>query len=209
MDAIHKARGLIRAWLTHVARFINQFSGGRISAAHITLFSVAAHVLVAWALIESQLWLSAGLLAAFGLLDAVDGALARLQNKASELGIVLDATADRIKETIVYAGIVVYLAGNYDPPVLIWAVLALGLSITLSYIKAKGEAVIASSSPEEIDAQALNRFIGGDSLMQFDIRMAVLVAGFLLDAVLGATIVIGLGSLGSILSRYNELKRLL
>jgi len=209
MDAIDRLRGLVRSWLKHVARFINQFSGGRVTPAQITLLSTAGHIAVAWTIADGRLSLAAGLLILFGLMDGLDGQLARLQNRASSLGIVLDATADRLKETFIYGGIVVYLAPQLAPAQLFWVILALGLSISLSYIKAKGEAVLASQTSRQLNPQDLNRFIGGDSLMQFDVRMTLIVAALLFDILWAMALVIAFTSLFSLVSRYNELKRLL
>src|SRR5690606_7444204 len=136
--------------------------------------------------ISGRLVLAAAGLILFGLMDAFDGELARLQNRQSHLGIVLDALADRLKETLIYAGIGVYLASVYSPAVTFWVVAALGVSISLSYVKAKGEAVLASQTDIKLDPQALNRFTGGGVLMQFDVRMAVIVAALLLDKLLVA-----------------------
>lgn len=209
MDAIDRLRGLVRSWLKHVARFTDRLSGGRVTATHITVLSLAAHLGVAWAIIEGRLSLAAALVVIFGLMDALDGELARLQNKATNLGIVLDATSDRLKETFIYAAIVVYLSRQLTPEQLFWVVLALGFSLSLSYIKAKGEAVLASQTGSKLDPQALNRFIGGDSLMQFDVRMALIVAGLLLDALWSVALIIAVSSLFSIGSRYLELKHAL
>lgn len=209
MDAIDRVRGLVRSWLKLVARFIDQFSGGRVTPTQVTLLSAVAHIGIAWTIIDSRLLLAAGLLVVFGLMDALDGELARLQGRASHLGIVLDATSDRIKETFIYGGIVVYLSQSLSPGQLFWVVLALGLSISLSYIKAKGEAVLAAQKDNQLDPQALNRFIGGDSLMQFDVRMTFIVIGLVFNVLWWVVLLIAFISAFSIVSRYNELKNLL
>lgn len=209
MYAIDSVRRVVRTWLKQLAKFLDHISGGRITPNQVTIFSTLAHGLVAWAIIAGQLELAAGGLIIFGLMDAFDGELARLQNRQSHLGIVLDATADRIKETLIYAAIVVYLAESYAPLTLYWVVFALGISISLSYVKAKGEAVLASQTDIKLDPQTLNRFTGGSVLMQFDVRMAVIVAALLIGQLLAAAVIIAIGSVFAIISRYSELRHIL
>lgn len=209
MYAIDRVRSVVRAWLKHLAKFIDHISRGRITPNQVTITSTLGHGLIAWAIISGRLVLAAAGLILFGLMDAFDGELARLQNRQSHLGIVLDALADRLKETLIYAGIGVYLAGVYSPAVTFWVVAALGVSISLSYVKAKGEAVLASQTDIKLDPQALNRFTGGGVLMQFDVRMAVIVAALLLDKLLVAAVIITLASLAAVISRYGELRHLL
>lgn len=208
MYAIDRIRRLIRAWLKQLAKFLDQLSGGRITPAQVTITSTLAHIAVAWLIIDGQLVPAAVGLIIFGLMDALDGELARLQDRQSTLGIVLDATADRLKETLVYTGIITHLALSGSG--WLWlAPLALGVSLSLSYIKAKGEAVLSSQTDLKLDPQALNRFIGGGTLMQFDVRMALLVVGLLLDQLLITALVIAGISLFSVLSRYSELQHTL
>jgi hypothetical protein len=45
--------------------------------------------------------------------------------------------------------------------------------------------------------------------MQFDVRMAVIVAALLLDQLLAAAVIISLGSVFAIISRYSELRHIL
>ena len=209
MYAIDRVRSVVRSWLKQVARLINGLSGGRVTPNQITAVSTLGHGLVAWAIYDGRLVWAAIALVIFGLMDALDGELARLQKRDSNLGIIFDSVADRVKETLIYSGIIAYLAPSYSPAALMWVVLALGLSISLSYIKAKGEAVLASQSDVKIDPQALNRFTGGDTLMQFDVRMAFIVAGLLFDVLWWMAIAIAIMSIFSISSRYIELKHLL
>ena len=209
MYAIDRVRGIVRSWLKQVARLINGLSGGRVTPNQITALSVLGHGLIAWAIYDGRLtWAAAGLVI-FGLMDALDGELARLQKRDSNLGIIFDSVADRIKETLIYSGIIANLAPQHSPVALMWVILALGLSISLSYIKAKGEAVLASQSDVKIDPQALNRFTGGDTLMQFDVRMAFIVIGLVFNVLWWVVIVITVMSSFSISSRYIELKHLL
>ena len=71
-----------------------------------------------------------------GFFDAVDGAVARATKKTSALGSFLDSVIDKVSEIIVFVGI---LIGSYTNPVLV--LVALSLSLLVSYTRAKGESM--------------------------------------------------------------------
>src|SRR5919112_6175788 len=71
-----------------------------------------------------------------GFFDAVDGAVARATKRTSALGGFLDSVIDKVSEIIVFVGI---LIGSYTNPVLV--LVALSLSLLISYTRARGEAM--------------------------------------------------------------------
>jgi archaetidylinositol phosphate synthase len=78
-----------------------------------------------------------GILVLFaGLFDVLDGAVARATGKTSLRGAFLDSTLDRVSEVVVFLGI---LVGGYASPFLV--ILALSLSLMVSYTRAKGDAL--------------------------------------------------------------------
>lgn len=71
-----------------------------------------------------------------GLLDVVDGAVARATGASSASGSFIDSTLDRVSEVLVYAGIAIGALANA------WIVLlALSFSLLVSYVRAKAESV--------------------------------------------------------------------
>lgn len=121
----------------------------------LTLIGFAVSVVAALAA-AAGLWVAAGLLVVFGgLFDLLDGALARVQGKASPYGAFLDATFDRWGETVVFIGIaagllgpgaagVVFPALGEWPAAALVAVLAgaaMGAAFMVSYSRAKAESV--------------------------------------------------------------------
>jgi archaetidylinositol phosphate synthase len=76
------------------------------------------------------------LLALSGILDVVDGAVARATNRVSERGAFLDSALDRVSEVVVYLGIAI---GAYTSSYLV--LLALSMSLLVSYARAKGDAL--------------------------------------------------------------------
>ena len=71
-----------------------------------------------------------------GLFDVLDGAVARATGRISQRGAFLDSTLDRVSEVLVYLGI---LLGGYISP--FFVLLALALSMLVSYTRAKGDAL--------------------------------------------------------------------
>lgn len=139
------------------------------------------------------------LLIVFGLFDALDGELARLQKRASQQGMLLDASTDRMKEVLLYTGAAYVLALGDQPEFAAVAVLACGASLCVSYIKAKGEVAIVSK--KTIPYHELNRLFS-DGLARFEVRMAILVVGLLCNQLLIAVALIAL------LATYTALYRL-
>jgi archaetidylinositol phosphate synthase len=79
----------------------------------------------------------AGLLVVLaGFFDVLDGAVARATGKISARGAFLDSTLDRVSEMLIFLGI---LLGNYVAP--FFVLLALALSLLVSYARAKGDAL--------------------------------------------------------------------
>ncbi len=76
-----------------------------------------------------------------GLFDMLDGALARLANRSTSFGAVLDSTLDRVSEGVLLLGILAfYINGGHNG----WAILSGGailVSFLVSYIRARGEGI--------------------------------------------------------------------
>ena len=207
MEALpQKIRELVRGFMAWLAKILNRASGGKLSPDAVTLVGFAAHVPIAL-LIATQhnLW-AAVLLVIFGLFDSLDGALARLQNRSNPRGMLLDASTDRLKEVLLYSGAGYALALSNHPATAVWAAAACGASISVSYVKAKGEAAVASGK-QNIPHATLNRMFA-DGLLTFEVRMAALVLGLLANqlAVAAAFIAVfaGVTALGRLrrISKY-------
>jgi archaetidylinositol phosphate synthase len=71
-----------------------------------------------------------------GWFDIVDGAVARVTGRTSRRGAFLDSTLDRVAEVALFTGIL--MGGFADPATVL---LALSLSLLVSYTRAKGDAL--------------------------------------------------------------------
>ncbi len=155
------------------------------------LVTCVAAVLVAM----GHLRIGALVFLAGGALDLFDGALARLSNKTTPFGAMLDSLMDRLGEAALYLGLTVY-ALRVDPDsrnltlFMSLLILALATSQAVSYLRAKGESL-------GIDTRA--------GLMTRPERVVILFVGLFLGE---ATILLAMGFI-AFFSTWTMLTRLI
>lgn len=197
-DLLDAVKDIVKAFMRRVARALNTLSGGRISPNAITLTSLLMHVVIAWLISQGYFIYAGAGLVVFGLFDALDGELARLQNKAGPAGMLLDSVTDRMKEVLLYVGIA-YAFVNFDHAFYaVWAAAALGGSMLVSYVNAWGEVVMF----QQMKGHAVNQAFRG-SLMRFEVRMFALVVGLLVSELAIVTGII------AVLAWFTAIERLL
>ncbi len=196
---INSTTDSVRKLMIPVAKTIDKVSKGQVTPNLITLISFLGHFAVFITIIDYQFVLAAVLLVFFGLMDALDGALAKVQNKASPMGMLLDATSDRAKEAIIYIALIYVFADSENVVGVMVSSLAMSGSFMVSYVKAKGETAIATRGRSH---SAVNRKYS-TGLMQYQVRMAFIVVGLLLNILVGVITVV------AILSWITALIRLL
>ncbi len=187
-------KGGVRQYMRYVAKALNSVSGGRISPNFVTYFGLMAHIPIAFLIATGQLLVGGIFLIFFGLFDTLDGELARLQNKTSATGMFIDSATDRMKEIILYCGIVFYLLEITHTRIAIFILVgALGVSLLTTYLNAWGEVVLAhySRSKKHVINQTFR-----SGLLGFEVRMFLLVIGLLFDKlVVVLSIILVFGSL--------------
>lgn len=100
------------------------------------LLSVGAAVLIV-----TEHLLAAGFMVLFaGLFDMLDGALARLTNRITRFGAILDSILDRIAETILLLGILILYVREQSTLGVLLVGVALPGSLLVSYVRARAEA---------------------------------------------------------------------
>lgn len=197
-EILDTLRAYTRIGMRGIARILNSVSKGKLSPNSVTIIGLVMHIPIAWLIAtEVTIW-AAVLLVIFGLFDTLDGELARLQHRASNSGMLLDAVTDRFKEVLLYSGVAYALIQSSHPTYAVWAVAACGASLSVSYVKAKGELAVKDSS---LTANQINRLFQ-DGLLRFEVRMFLLVVGLLISQVAIVTIII------AVLSAYTAIDRL-
>ena len=201
---IERLRSVVRSLLEGFAGFVNNASRGKITPNQITIVGFLAHFFVAWQISLGNHILAGGLLILFGLFDTLDGALARLQKTASKKGMLLDSITDRLKEVILYAGIASFMVTTGRYQFAVWAVLACGTSIVVSYINAWGEVVTKSTDNNH---KTNKQFRLG--IMSYDVRMFTLVIGLFSGKIEAVLIIITVLSCWTAFERYYNITKIL
>ena len=205
MNVIEVIRTHVRGVIDEIARILNRATKGRITPDMITWTGFLAHFVIGYYIVTGQLVYAAFLLVIFGLFDALDGSLARLQGVASSRGMFLDAVTDRFKEVILYVSMAWYLpAGSYGQ---ILCVAACGVALSISYVKAKGESAIATSSLNN-SHQAINHMFH-DGLAAFEIRICIVAIGLLSGHIVAAVGVISVLGLITLYQRFVSVYKVL
>lgn len=199
--ALDSVRALFRQGAVWLMTRFDRIAKGKVSPAAVTITGLLMHVPVAALIVTGHYLWAAGLLIVFGLFDILDGALAKVQGTTSQKGMLLDASTDRFKEVMLYGAAGYALSGGAEPRLgAAAAAVAAGAAVSVSYVKAKGEAAVASLD-RKIPHAVLNRMFS-DGLLTFEIRVAVLVAGLLFDQLFWAVAII------AVLASYTAVQRL-
>jgi phosphatidylglycerophosphate synthase len=108
----------------------------------LTLSSLVPMALAGWNLGHGNLAAAASWTLVGGVLDLIDGAVARISGKTSTFGAVLDSVVDRASDTLVYVGGIYYFHVTGQSQYVVLGAVALGGAIGVSYTRARAENVI-------------------------------------------------------------------
>lgn len=153
-------------------RFVRLVASTGITPNGITLLGFAG-VCAAAGLAGARQWVAASLVfVASGLVDSLDGQLARYQGKVTRFGGFLDSTLDRLAEAVLLGALGITFAIDGREWALGAAFAALAGSFLVSYARARAEALgIAGSSgglmgrPERLLLLGAALFLGGVGLV--------------------------------------------
>jgi archaetidylinositol phosphate synthase len=142
---LNKLRGLLEPALTRIGQ---RFASTGLSANSWTGLGLALSVLAALAYssneflnLSSTPWNLAAvvggiLLLLSGFFDIVDGSVARVTRQISKKGAFLDSVFDKVAEVAIFGGIAFgQLADSF------WCLIALGMSLLVSYTRARAESL--------------------------------------------------------------------
>jgi CDP-diacylglycerol--glycerol-3-phosphate 3-phosphatidyltransferase len=133
---------LLRQWFKNVLDFFGKlFTQIGLTPNAMTLVALIGNIIASILIATKNIQWGGILVLVMGPLDAVDGAMARLQNKVSPFGAFLDSISDRYSELVILGGLLVYFVQveNWQACLLVYFA-AMG-SVLVSYIRARGEAL--------------------------------------------------------------------
>lgn len=102
----------------------------------ITMVGLAMGIIAGWAFASAAYLVAAIAIALSGILDVLDGGVARVGGYASGEGAFLDSIADRLGESAIFIGIVL---GFSEISHQLLGLSLLVLSFSISYLRARGE----------------------------------------------------------------------
>jgi soluble lytic murein transglycosylase len=113
----------------------------RLRPNHLTLAGLVASCVAAGCFIAGQTRTAGLVLIVAGLLDLLDGSLARASGQVTAFGAFLDSVIDRYSDIAVMLGIVVLYARMPNPRGALLAMAGLAGSVMVSYTKARAESI--------------------------------------------------------------------
>jgi archaetidylinositol phosphate synthase len=129
--------------------------------------------------LEFALIIGGILLLVSGFFDIVDGQVARVTQKTSKKGALLDSIFDKIAEVSIFLGI---LIGGYAEPYLVF--LAITLSLLVSYTRARAESLDIKLQGIGIGERAerllVIAVIGMIGFMDYAVMLVIVIAGITL-----------------------------
>lgn len=133
-----RARQFISGISTSVGRTLGKAG---VSPNAVTVGGFILTVGASWFIIQNELLLAGIVLTGGGVLDVVDGAVARATNRTTKFGNFLDSSLDRFSDAVVLSAIVwLFFSQGND----FWggvALAALGASLIVSYMRVKAESL--------------------------------------------------------------------
>jgi CDP-diacylglycerol---glycerol-3-phosphate 3-phosphatidyltransferase len=153
--------------------------GLRLRPNQLSCFGLVSSMVAAASFAGNQLRVGALFMALAGVLDILDGSLARVSGQASPFGAFLDSVLDRYSDLLVLAGLVFLFARLGRREAVVAVLLALIGTVMVSYTRARAESV-------DVECRV--------GLMERGERMLVLIAGALLDLLVPAVWLVAIGA---------------
>jgi CDP-diacylglycerol---glycerol-3-phosphate 3-phosphatidyltransferase len=133
---------LLRQWFKNVLVFFGKlFTRMGLSPNMMTLIALTGSIIASALIATKNIQWGGVIVLVMGPLDAVDGAMARVQDKVTPFGAFLDSISDRYSELFILGGLLFNFVQmeNWQACILVYFA-AVG-SVLVSYIRARGEAL--------------------------------------------------------------------
>lgn len=159
-----RAKALLsRVFADPVARWLARTG---VSPNALTIIGLLISMAVAATIAMDYMMVGGVVLLVAGLFDMLDGALARVSNRVTRFGALLDSTADRVAEAAVFGGLAWCYVRLGDAIGVMLAFAALVASFLVSYLRARSEGlgvqgdVGIAARPERVILLALGLMSG-------------------------------------------------
>jgi archaetidylinositol phosphate synthase len=180
---LNRLRPQLKLFIDPIAKRIN------INPNILTIIGLLVSVLSAYMFARGDLLLGGVFILLSGLVDVIDGAVARNHSTATPFGGILDSTADRFADAFILIGII-YGGSVYW----LFGILALHASLSVSYVRAR------------VEAEGISCNVG---IAERAERLVILVVGAFLSVIFGSNHFLGLAViLIMILGYFTVLQRI-
>jgi CDP-diacylglycerol---glycerol-3-phosphate 3-phosphatidyltransferase len=153
--------------------------GFRVRPNQLTVLGLCGSALATLAFATDHARWGGGLLALAGVLDMLDGALARASGQVSPFGAFLDSVLDRYSDILVLSGIIFLFVGKARVLDVVATLAALLGTVMVSYTRARAESV-------GVDCRV--------GFMERGERMVTLIVGALFDLLAPAVWIVAVGA---------------
>jgi CDP-diacylglycerol--glycerol-3-phosphate 3-phosphatidyltransferase len=103
----------------------------------MTLLGLAGNIIGAILIALGQMTLGGIIVLVMGLIDTLDGTMARLRGMPSEFGAFVDSVTDRYSELVIFAGLLYYFLHKGDWLSVLAIYIAAGGAVLVSYVRAR------------------------------------------------------------------------
>jgi CDP-diacylglycerol--glycerol-3-phosphate 3-phosphatidyltransferase len=133
-----RARVVFKGVLDPIGAFFNRLG---IFPNTMTLLGLAGNVVGAVLIALGYLTVGGIVVLVMGLVDTLDGTMARLRGMPSEFGAFVDSVTDRYSELIIFGGLLYYFIQRADWLSVMAIYLAASGSVLVSYVRARAASV--------------------------------------------------------------------
>jgi CDP-diacylglycerol--glycerol-3-phosphate 3-phosphatidyltransferase len=112
-----------------------------VSADHVTVVGMLLAALTGVVIGLGHLWIGVAMVTVGGLMDTLDGAVAKAAGSASKRGAFFDSVSDRVADAFIFGGVAWYFVATHRPYYALLPFAILGVSNTISYERAKAESL--------------------------------------------------------------------
>jgi CDP-diacylglycerol--glycerol-3-phosphate 3-phosphatidyltransferase len=133
-----RLRELFKEPLEQIGQFL---SNRKIKANWITLFGAFGSLIGSLLVARGALVSGGIIILSMGILDALDGAVARASKTTKKFGAFLDSVTDRYIEIFIYGGLLWYFIQEGNQVGIFFSYIAIAGSVLVSYTRARAESL--------------------------------------------------------------------
>ena len=139
-EAVTWAVSRTRRWAARLALGRRLVAIG-VSADHVTVVGILLAAVTGVVIGTGHLWTGVVLVTVGGLMDTLDGAVAKAAGTSSKRGAFFDSVSDRIADGFIFGGVAWHLIAVHRPSLALLPFAVLAVANTISYERAKAESL--------------------------------------------------------------------